>query len=53
MFMNFVDLTKVIFVAKLSLFVVIGCMIAVVAGGLYKINRILVRKACTIFKTVV
>lgn len=51
--MNFVDLTKVTLLKSYLLFVVIGCMIAVVAGGLYKINRILVRKACTIFKTVV
>ena len=51
--MNFVDLTKVTLLQSYLLFVVIGCMIAVVAGGLYKINRILVRKACTIFKTVV
>ena len=32
--MNFVDLTKVTLLQSYLLFVVIGCMIAVVAGGI-------------------
>nr|WP_317378856.1 acyltransferase [uncultured Faecalimonas sp.] len=51
--MNFVDLGKVSLLQSYLLFALISCMIAVVAGGLYKIHEIIMRKACTMKKTVV